>query len=456
MSRVNDPFDMLAEEFVLGSVLHKPVWYFDVPATAEHFWNEAARSTWIAIDQVMSSATSVPDRGELVSLVRNRLRTIGGDSAIAAAHGLGTDEYLVSLIQRVVSRGDLDAHWPKVDKAYKQRATIDLCRRYALAASSQSPDVNLDVLAQKFQEEFSEVLQGRDLEFLTTRAMMERSMDRVAELRATGQESSRIPTGLKCIDEPLRGGLSLGHYTVIAAKRKMGKSRMLLSMALSMALSSRWAVDFYSIEMTDEDLGDLANAWYLDRPKDELLSLRNVTDEDFLEARNSISNLKADARWFFGPQHTLGDIQRNTLARATAEDRPLAVFVDYLQEVDVGYPAKEYDRVTDVTRSLSQMSRKLKCAVIAAAQFNRESGSGEPQVHQLRATGQIEQDVNELFIFHRAAMEDRSSTPEQRRIGHLRLALNRHGDQSYEQIYCDMATLKFRTKFEEEDHHAGF
>ena len=442
MSR-NVPHDFVAEELLLGSILHKPAWYFDVPATTDHFHNPAAQVTWMAIESVMTGVAKLPKRAELVSLVRASLRDSGTGDTIVAHHQLSPDEYLAMMLQRVVSRADLDTSWEKVELHQKQRASVEACRDYAM--SVVQPNADIDAVASRFTERFSSIMQGRKLEYFSPAEIMSESLERARVMRETGVDTTRIATGVEVVDDLLDGGLSLGHYTVMAAKRKMGKSRLTLAMAFEMTLrpDAPWAVDYYSLENTAEDVGDLANAWWLSKPRSEFIRPTLFDHKRFASHLDTVADLKSDLRFFFGPQHTLSDIVRNTMARSAALNKPLCVFVDYLQEVDVRGVHSEFERVTAATRGLARMSRQHKCAVVAAAQFNREAGAGEPSVHQLRASGQIEQDVNELFIFHRAAEEEKHATSEQKRIGTLRLALNRHGPTDHRTVSCKLATLQF-------------
>lgn len=248
----------------------------------------------------------------------------------------------------------------------------------------------------------------------------------------------KLPTGLDVVDS-LMGGFSPGHYTVIAAKRKMGKSRLAARLAYEMAQNG-WSVDFYSLEMTASDLGELLTSMISERSQ---WQREQLDQEDYDRAiATARGKVPKDLRFFTGI-NSISAITRNAGASATRADmqgRPLAIFVDYLQLVTAGFRT-DYENVSGASLALARLARKLNIAVVVTAQFNRESGDGEPKIHQLRGSGQIEQDANEAFIFHRPGEEK----PEMgaKNLGVLRLALNRHGDTGSRAIESDLATCRF-------------
>ena len=73
------------------------------------------------------------------------------------------------------------------------------------------------------------------------------------------------------------------------------------------------------------------------------------------------------------------------------------VFVDYLQLVK-SFEKTEYERVTEVSRSLKLIAKEFDVVVIALSQMNRQADTEKAKSHKdiflsdLRGSGQIEQD----------------------------------------------------------------
>ena len=56
-----------------------------------------------------------------------------------------------------------------------------------------------------------------------------------------------------------------------------------------------------------------------------------------------------------------------------------------------------------VSRALKRMALENNCVVLVLSQLNRDSAKdeGEPQMHHLRESGDIEQDADKIILLHR-------------------------------------------------------
>ena len=97
------------------------------------------------------------------------------------------------------------------------------------------------------------------------------------------------------------------------------------------------------------------------------------------------------------------------LRRLTAKQKLDYVMVDYIQLASgVGRFNGRADEVASITRGLKRLASELHVPVIALSQFNRESAKGarEPQLHDLRESGSIEQDATLVLMIHFVRMYD--------------------------------------------------
>ncbi len=428
------PWDEVTERGLLSCMLRVPALAFEVrdmhPAW---FWLEKHRNVWRAIKECASAEPN------------------------GAAMLVQVDNWLVKrdLLERIGETKTASRKWLRAlnDEALSPQAEWSLryeqLRALWLRRSMISSSMNLrDAAARPGNPD--EVIQhmASALTGLAMRQPRDEHFDLArwaSEIEAvhSGRESVvRIPTNVQVVDELLDGGVTLGHYTIIAARPKIGKSRLAIRIAFNL-LAAGVAVDFWSQEMTNLDITDLFATAMTGVPGDQLR--RKDTTHDWasimVKARAELSALPIRLRC--GSAH-VRDIVLATRARRAqlGDDVPMAVIVDYIQ-VFSGSGDKEYERITDVTQQLASLARDSNVWVCGLAQFNRQAGAGMPKPHMLRGSGQIEQDVNELIIFHRPHAGDESADQDKKNAGELWLALNRHGESRKMPLMCDAERLRF-------------
>ena len=89
----------------------------------------------------------------------------------------------------------------------------------------------------------------------------------------------------------------------------------------------------------------------------------------------------------------------------------------------VGGESKERDRwreVATVSHGLKALAKELNCVVFAIAQLNRDAAGGDDAgVHQIRESGDIEQDADVVMLL--------TTNPKDSTVKTLRIAKNRSG-----------------------------
>jgi len=67
-----------------------------------------------------------------------------------------------------------------------------------------------------------------------------------------------------------------------------------------------------------------------------------------------------------------------------------------------------------VSRALKQFALRNDCVVMVLAQLNRDSERDErvPRIHDLRESGDIEQDADKIVLLHRPAEDPLTSAPQ--------------------------------------------
>lgn len=215
--------------------------------------------------------------------------------------------------------------------------------------------------------------------------------------------------GLDDLLKPMRRG----ELVIIGARPSVGKSSLARGVAVAAALEGRHVL-FESLEVSAADvvdgmavglsgvaLGDLSGA-----PRDlQTKFLQSIT-----ELRNAPLSVRED-------RTLAGIVARCQAMHAT---RPLDLLViDYLGLVADCAPDKGQtmaQSVGAVTKQLKRMAMEQDLVVVCLAQLNRQSvtdGNREPELSDLRESGDIEQDADRVVFIYRPNVCPRSNQAQE-------------------------------------------
>lgn len=118
------------------------------------------------------------------------------------------------------------------------------------------------------------------------------------------------------------------------------------------------------------------------------------------------------------------------------------VIVDYLGLVDEKIEgANRVQVVGAISRGLKMLAMECKVPVIALHQLNRDSAKErrEPQLHDLRDSGNVEQDANQVILLHRESQDDDTGIDTIK----VRVAKNRGGPVSSTKLHFQRKYTRF-------------
>lgn len=210
-----------------------------------------------------------------------------------------------------------------------------------------------------------------------------------------------MSTGISDMDRAT-GGLVSGELTIIGARPAVGKTACGLSMALT-AASAGNHVCFVSAEMSKEQLGNrvLSNYGDVDGNK-----IRNavLNDDDWTllgEAMTVAASLPLD---FMVGTPPIEEIRNQIQNKVDAGECDMVV-IDYLQLLRTKARFdKEYERIGYISRICKLMSTEYNIPVVVLAQVRRQNNGGRarcPALDELRGSGDIEQDADNVIFLHR-------------------------------------------------------
>lgn len=239
--------------------------------------------------------------------------------------------------------------------------------------------------------------------------------------RWANPETDVLPTNWLDLDEMLNGGLRPGHLIVVGARPGVGKS--LLATELARNVAPRTGVLFSSLEMSSAEVTNRVSSAMTGVPLATLTA--GTATEPELERLAGIAGRAADWNLVIDDRASVGVAAIRGRARDITRRCPLGlVIVDYLQLVaPADRAASREQQVASVSRGLKLMAKDLRVPVVALAQVNRgptQRVDDRPRLSDLRESGSIEADADEVLFLHRN---------EEEFYGEIEVAVakNRHG-----------------------------
>ncbi len=319
----------------------------------------------------------------------------------------------------------------------KQYAQIvadkSLLRQIANAASDISQIVTEEVgtaqsILDAAEQKIYAIRNGRsnqDLEHIGT--ILLSVYEQLAERAHSDSDIPGLSTGLRDLDTKING-LNKSDLVLIAARPGMGKTSIALNIALAVAKKTMKTVVIFSLEMSKLQLASrmLSNESFVDS---QLLLTGKLSEEEWGKlglAASAIS--RTDIRVDDNPTITVTEMN----AKCRRVENLSLVIIDYLQLMTSATGKVNENRVTavgEISRSLKIMAKELNVPVICLSQLSRanESRSDKrPMLSDLRESGSIEQDADEVLFLYRDDYYNPES--EEKNVAEIIVAKNRHGE----------------------------
>ena len=255
--------------------------------------------------------------------------------------------------------------------------------------------------------------------------------DRLTELSESGSEISGISTGLRDLDKFI-SGLNKTDLMLLAARPGMGKTSMALNIALSVAKKyPKRTVAFFSLEMSKQQLVTrlISNESFIDNKK--LTTGRLTVDEWSKIGIASAALSQTDLRVDDNPSITVAEMN----AKCRRIDDLALVVIDYLQLMTSSGAKNTYGGenrqqvVSDISRSLKIMAKELNVPVLCLSQLSRANEGRQdkrPMLSDLRESGAIEQDADEVLFLYREDYYNKDT--EKQNVAECIVAKSRHGE----------------------------
>jgi replicative DNA helicase len=223
-------------------------------------------------------------------------------------------------------------------------------------------------------------------------------------------ETRGAKTHINGLDKAL-GCLRNGDLIVIGARPGMGKSALVLSVILNMAINGD-PVILFSLEMSKEQLVERL-----------LCQLSGVSMQDMNLKMNMDENSQRiirAAQILYGLPIYINDnvVKYNKIEHISRQAKKKlgikAVFIDYLQLISTTklMGDNRNQQLGYVTRNLKKLAKELNMPITLLAQLNRgleQRTNKRPMLSDLRDSGEIEQDVDVAMLLYRDEIYNKNS-----------------------------------------------
>jgi replicative DNA helicase len=202
----------------------------------------------------------------------------------------------------------------------------------------------------------------------------------------------------------MTGGFKDSDLVIVAGRPAMGKTSLVLNVALHAALEAKKSVAIFSLEMSKEQLTErlLTEQAQIDAQR---MHRGLLTEAEFDRVSNALGPL-GEAAIFIDDTPVMDELTLQLKARQAKMRHNIdMILLDYLQLMH-GRSRGDDNRVQEVSaisRALKGLARELRIPVIAISQLSRapeQRPDKRPILSDLRESGSIEQDSDVvMFLF---------------------------------------------------------
>ena len=394
-----------AERAVIGSMLIDPEIVRDVLMTvsSKDFLNPANRL-------IFQTARALFQTGGPVDAVTIRDR-IGPDY----------NGYMMELMDITPT----SANWREYAAMMHSQATLqrvrDLADKLAIAVTLEDCRPLSADLGQLLSD-------GRKTDAWTMREMLD---DFFVAQDPDAPAPEYVSFGLPDVDE---GAFAeLGDVVMLGGYPSDGKTALALMMAYHMA--AKYKVGFFSLETGKRKVRDRMVS-HVAQISARDIKLRSLSEEDWAAlAAKSADMAKRDLTVLQASGMTATEIQATSQAYGFQ-----VIFIDYVQLVtpEPDRRANRQEQMAGVSMALHTFAQSSGTLVVELAQLSRQDRSGgwrEPDMHDLKESGQFEQDADMIFLLFRPNPKDDELDQEKNRI--LKIAKNKEYKRGRWPLYFD-------------------
>lgn len=331
--------------------------------------------------------------------VTQKLRNDGNLDKVGGAY------YVSELANKVTSSAHVEYHSRIIAQKYIERSLIAMSTEIIKDAYTDTTDVfNLLDTAQSHLFEIME--QNLRRGYASVSDILHATLDDIQRAREDQRELTGVPSGIIALDRETNGWQP-SDLIIVAGRPAMGKTSFVLSIARNAAVDHGHNVAIFSLEMSNKQL---VSRLISSEAEIEMKKLR-TGDLEGHEWQQLISKSEklSSAGIYIDDTPALNVFELRAKCRRLKMQQDIGmIVVDYLQLME-GPPSKNKgnreQEISTISRSLKALAKELDVPVIALSQLSRavevRGGTKRPMLSDLRESGAIEQDADQVLFLYR-------------------------------------------------------
>lgn len=443
ISDANLPFNIDAEQIVLGSLIIEPELFPKISdkISAQHFHIKTHSRIYEIIDTLFISGEDI----NIVNIMEHCIRQSVFESPDAAR------TYLYKLTESSVEKSSIEGYARVLEEKFLVRRLILASKDiYDLAASNtEEPEKLLDY-AEKAIYDIRNEKEIKGLQLIGP--VVRETLFNLNYIMEHPEEANKkgLSSGFPSLDKVIFG-LNPSDLILIAARPAMGKTSFAMNIAVNAArINKGKKVAVFSLEMSCEQL--VARM---------LSSEGRISSDQMRTGRIEASQWKGlheAAEMLNQIELFIDDTASVSIGEIKAKLRRVnnlgLVVIDYLQLMSTNRKdGNRVNEVSEITRNLKIMAKELNVPVITLSQLSRgpESRTDKrPMLSDLRDSGSIEQDADIVLFLYRDVYytKDENNLETSECI----VAKNRHGETRTVNLRFDGQFTRFsdlETRYEQ-------
>lgn len=388
------PYDERAEQSVLGALLANNDYFDDVSEilTIEDFYNRGHRVIFTAIEKSIK-------QGKPADVV-----TISDHPDIDL-------RYCADIVKNCPASANAIVYAQTIRKLSTQRALIGAANEIAEQAFSRV-DSATELLGDA-ERKLAQVTERLNVttEDNSAKAGLKESYDRMRELAESDGSLQGITTGIQGLDD-LINGLKKSTFVVLAARPGIGKTTFALNIAEGEAMRGGYPLVF-SIEMMRYQIMNKMISSNGNVPLSAIMRPKSMDDYQWAGVGEAMKRLKATNLEVIENGSITTDMIRIECRRYVRKHGQLTlIVVDYVQIVRGKKADNRTNEVDAISRDLKALAKEFNCPVLGLSQLSRDIEKRRdktPLNSDLRESGQLEQDAEEIIFIHNEENPDKQN-----------------------------------------------
>jgi replicative DNA helicase len=432
------PHNLEAEKCVLGAILiNNPAFnQASEVIDSQDFFRDAHR-------RIFDKMVALSERSEPIDLVtlKDEL-TRSGD-----LDDVGGPAYISALTDGVPRSANVEYY----AKIVKEKSTLRRLIQSATEVLGRAYDAeeDADELLDQAERSIFQIAEHRLRSgFVRVGEMVDKGYELIEKLQQHKGLVTGVPSGFVELDE-LTSGFQRSDLVIVAARPSMGKTSLVLNMALHAGIEAGKTVGIFSLEMAREQLflRMLTSEARVDAHR-----FRGgfLGEQDYARLVEAFARLH-DAKVYIDDTPGVGILEMRAKCRRLKLERGLdLIIVDYLQLMQGrGRFENRQQELASISRSMKILAKELDVPILALSQLSRapeSRGDHRPQLSDLRESGALEQDADVVLFIFREDMYSNDGEPKPEHAGTAEIIIGKQRNGPTGTVR--LAFLKQYTRFE--------